>query len=133
MLADQITLSVDAENNGTPAPEVFTRYEEFQNRATYITGSHTPDARNQMSVYRTFPTRSGNFKGVEKTALKFTEDTEVAGVDSASTLKAPSIAEIAFSFPVGATAAFKKHMRQRVIAALDDDTLMDALNVQLMI
>lgn len=133
MQADQVSLSVDVANNGIPVAEVFSRYEEFPNRATYIGDGHTPDSRNQFGLYRTFPSKSGNFKGVGKTALKFTQDIQVAGVDVASTLTAPMIAEVSFSLPVGATPADVKHIRQRVIAALDDDTVMDALNIQLMI
>lgn len=133
MLANQIDLSVDATNVGTPATQSYDRYEEFQNRSVYIGADHLPEARNMFAVYRTFPTKSGNFKGVSKSAVKFTQDAEVPGVDSATTLTAPIIIEVSFSVPVGCTNAELMEMRQRAIAALDDDTLMDALNVQLMV
>lgn len=133
MQPDQLTLSVDATNVGTPADQVYTRYEEYQNRATYIGASHTPDSRDQLGLYRTFPTKTGNFKGVGKTAVKFTEDVSVDGVDASTSISAPIILEVSFSVPVGASAASILEMRQRALAALDDDTLMDALNIQLMI
>jgi hypothetical protein len=133
MLANQITLSVDAANDGNAANQTYDRYEEFQNRSVYIGTDHLPEARNMFAVYRTFPTKSGNFKGVSKSAVKFTQDVEVAGVDSSTTLTAPIIVELSFSVPVGAASADLTELRQRVLAALDDDTLMDALNVQLMV
>lgn len=133
MQANELTLGVDYLNNGTETNEVFKRYEEYLNRSTYIGENHTPDARNTISLYRTFPTKSGNFKGVQKSSIKLTKDHAVAGVDGVATLTAPSIAEVNFSFPVGVSAADVKKVRQRLIAALDDDILCDGLNIQLMV
>lgn len=133
MQANTLTLSVDAANNATPANEVYTRYEEYQNRSSYIGANHTPDDRDQLALYRTFPTKSGNFKGTAKSSVKFTKDVEVAGVDSSTTLTAPIILDVSFSVPVGATSADLIHARQRLIALLDSDSLMDSLNIQLMV
>lgn len=133
MQADSIVLPVDPANNSTVVNETFTRYKEMQDRTTYIGLGHVPELRNEMSIYRTFPSRSGNFKGTSKSALKFTQDKEVAGVDSSTTLTAPMILDISFSLPVGVTAAEVKAFRQRAIAALDSDTFMDGLNIQLMV
>lgn len=133
MQADQITLAVDPLNNGTTVNETFTRFEEFQNRAVYIGEGHLPDARNTIGIYRTFPTKTGNFKGVCKTAVKSTLDVEVAGVDSNTTITAPIIMDLSFSVPVGVTTAELVKARQRLIALLDDDSFMNALNVQLMV
>lgn len=133
MQANQITLNVDVANNGTPVEQIYNRYEETQNRSTYISTSHLPDDRDMFSLYRTFPTKSGNFKGVAKSAIKLTDDVAVAGVDSSTTLTAPTILEISFSVPVGAPVADLKEIRQRAIALLDNDSFMDSLNVQLMV
>jgi len=133
MQSDSIVLPVDPANNSTVVNETFTRYKEAADRTTYIGSGHTPEMRNEMSIYRTFPSRSGNFKGTAKSSLKFTEDKEVAGVDSSITLTAPMILEVSFSLPLGVTAADIKALRQRAIAALDADTFMDGLNIQLMI
>jgi len=133
MQPNVLTLSVDAANTGSPADETYDRYEEHQHRSVYIGAAHVPESRDMLAIYRTLPTKSGNFKGVSKTSVKLTEDVEVAGVDSSTTLTAPMILEASFSLPVGATAADILHLRQRMIAALDDDTFMDALNVQLMV
>lgn len=133
MQANQLSITVDAANNGTPAAETYDRYEEYQNRSTYIGATHTPDARDTISLYRTFPTKSGNFKGVSKSAIKLTEDVSVAGVDASTTLTAPIILELSFSVPVGTPTADVVHVRQRALALLDDDTFMDSLNIQLMV
>jgi hypothetical protein len=58
---------------------------------------------------------------------------QVAGVDSSTTLTAPIILDLSFSVPIGATIADVKHLRQRLMALIDNDSFMDALNVQLMV
>lgn len=133
MQPDQLVLPVDVANNGTTVDETFTRYEEFPNRSRYIGSGHTPGSRNELGIYRSFPTKTGNFKGVGKTSVKLTIDCSVPGVDSSTTVSAPVIIETTFSVPVGINAADLKKYRQRLIAALDSDTFMDALNIQLMV
>jgi hypothetical protein len=133
MQPNTVTLAVDVLNNGTTEDQIYTRYEEYQNRASYIGASHTPDSRDALAIYRTFPTKTGNFKGVAKSAVKFTKDVEVSGVDSSTTLTAPIIFDLSASIPVGATTADVLEARQRLIALLDNDTFMNSLNIQLMV
>lgn len=126
MQANTITLAVDLLNTGSTTNEVFTRHEEQINRSTYIGPEHTVASPNTMQFYRTLPKRSGDYLGSAKVSIKFTASRVV---DSATGLdiKAPDIAEVSFSIPVGVTAAQMKATRQRLIAALDSDTVMDAL------
>lgn len=133
MQADQLSISVDAANTGSPATEVYDRYEENLNRSVYIGNAHLPEARDTITLYRTQATRTGNFKGVSKSAVKLTKDVDVDGVDSSTTLTSPIILDLSFSVPVGVTAADLVHVRQRALALLDDDTFMDSLNIQLMV
>lgn len=133
MQPDQLVLAVDVANNGTLVSETFTRYEEYQNRSKYIGSGHTPGSRNEFGIYRSFPTKTGNFKGVGKTSVKLTIDKSVVGVDSSTSITAPVILEVSFSVPVGVSDADMKHYRQRLIALLDSDTFMDSLNLQLMV
>lgn len=134
MQPNQLVLHVDTLNDGTTVvDETFTRYEELPNRTRYVGEDHLPDDRNELSIYRTFPTRNGNFKGTAKSSVKFTKDFEVPGVDSSTTLTSPVIVEVSFSVPVGISAADLLLVRQRLIAALDDDSFMDPLNIQLMV
>lgn len=132
MQDNTLTLAVDVANSGSTTNETYTRYEEYQNRAVYIGANHTPDNRDTLSIYRTFPTKSGNFKGTGKTAVKFTKDTEVAAVDS-TTITAPIILELSMSVPVGTDVAELVHARQRLLTLLDTDAFMNSLSVQLMI
>jgi hypothetical protein len=97
----------------------YTRYEEAANRASYIGTDHTLSLRNLMAVSRNFPTVSGNFKGVAKSTLKFTQDIQVAGVDAETTNTSPVIINVGSSIPVGCTAADAMEIRNRVIAAVD--------------
>lgn len=127
MLANTITLPVDLANTGSTTDLVLTRLEEFQNRSVYKTPTHSLITRDTLSFYRTMPKKSGNFNGVAKSALKFTVDKEVEGVDTTTTIVAPQIGEISFSLPIGFTAAEALVLRQRLIAALDDDTIMAQL------
>lgn len=124
MQPNTITLSVDLLNNGTPTDEVFTRQEELVNRSTYRGPNHSLQARNMCQLYRTLPKRAGNFLGTAKLSLKFTHDITVVGADG-NNLSAPAIGEVVFSLPVGMSDADKKALRQRIIAALDLDSVMD--------
>lgn len=134
MQTDQITLSVDEQNDGVgPVNHVFTRFEEYQNRSVYIGDSHSMAAKDTLGLYRTFPKPSGNFKGVAKTAVKFSKDVLVTGADGVSQLTAPIIVDISFAIPVGATHGDILVARQRALALLDLDAIMDPLNEQLMV
>lgn len=124
MLDNTITLSVDTTNDDTPENQAFTRYDEFQNRSVYTGPNHALDSKETMTVYRTPPKPAGNFKGVAKSAVKFSRDVDVEGKDSTTTVAANEIGEISFSIPIGTTAAEAMVLRQRMIAALDDDALM---------
>jgi hypothetical protein len=133
MQNNTIILAVDALNNGTPADQSFTRNEEYIGRTVYIGENHTLSARDTMTLYRSQPSVSGNFRGTAKTSVKFSSDTIVPGVDSSTTLTVPLIGEVSFSIPVGASSADVKELRQQIVAILDDDTIMDQLNLQLSI
>lgn len=136
MQPNEITLSVDELNDDTTTADAdtpYTRFQEFENRSMYIGDNHVMDARDQLGFYRTFPTVNGNFKGVLKTAFKFTRDTVVDGVDGVSQITSPLIMEVSFSIPVGTAEADVLKLRQTVLALLDRDDLLDPLNNQLMI
>lgn len=131
MLANEITLTVDEANDGDTTADVdhvYTRFEEFQNRTTYIGATHSLSNRDTLGFYRTFPKANGNFKGVIKNAVKFTKDLSVIGVDGVATLTSPLIVEVNFSIPVGATTAEVLLARQKALALLDLDTVMNKLN-----
>jgi hypothetical protein len=128
-----ITLAVDELNNDSTVDYDFTRYEEYQNRSVYIGEDHDLASRDTLSLYRTLPKVSGNYKGNAKSTLKFSKDYAVDGVDGVATLTAPVIAEVSFSVPVGVNAADRMIIRQRIIAILDDDTFMESLMSQLMV
>lgn len=133
MQPNVITLPVDVLNNGTLVNHVFNRFEEFQNRAVYTGPEHTLVNRDTMSLYRTLPKPSGNFRGVLKSAAKFSKDVVVLGVDGVSQLSSPIILEVSMSVPVGALAADVLVMRQRGVAHLDLDVVMIPLTEQGMI
>lgn len=133
MQSNTITLAVDLLNNDSTTDYDFTRFEEYQNRSVYIGEDHQLTSRDTLSLYRTFPKSAGNFKGMSKCAMKFSQDIEVTGVDGLAALVAPIILEVSASIPVGATLAQQLVARQRAIALLDDDTIMVALMNQLMV
>lgn len=133
MQPDTITLAVDTLNSGSTTDYDFKRFEETLNRTIYAGENHAIDARDQLAIYRTAPRKTGNFKGVAKTSVKFTKDFTVLGVDGLANLTAPVILEVSFSVPVGCTSAQMVEMRQRLIALLDSDTVMNDLNLSLMI
>lgn len=131
MQANSITLAVDLLNTGTTTDQVYTRFEERTDRSTYIGAAHALNDRDMIQFYRTAPKRNGEFKGVARTAVKLTEDTSVDNVSGDGSIVAPLIADLSFSIPVGATPAETLVLRQRLIALLDDDSVMaDLVNIQ---
>jgi hypothetical protein len=133
MQPNQITLAVDELNNETTVDAIFDRNEEYLNRTVYVHENHTLASKDVLSFYRNTPAASGNFPGMVKVAAKFSRDVSVAGVDQTTTIVSSSIGEFSFRIPIGATAAFCLELRQRMIALLDDDTVMDALVTKLSI
>lgn len=132
MLDNQITLSVDVENNGTLVPTVFTRFDEYQNRTIYKGPNHTLTSRDTLGYYRTPVKNNGTDFGTAKSALKFTQDIQVPGKVAETLVVKPIIAEVSFSIPVGATPAQTLALRQRVIAACDHaiaSRLVDELEI----
>lgn len=118
MLENIITLAVDQLNNGTLVNQAFRRFDEYQNRTVYTGPSHTLDSKDTMTLYRTPPKPSGNFRGTAKTSIKFSRDSVILGRDGVNVI-APEIGEINFSLPVGTSPADAIILRQRMIAALD--------------
>lgn len=133
MLADVLTLAVDDLNNDGSTDHVFDRFEEYQNRSVYTGVNHSVITRDTLSFYRTFPKVMGNFKGTAKCAMKFSKDYAVDGVDGIASLTSPLIIEVSCSVPVGIAVADQMVGRQRVIALLDDDSVMVKLMNQLMV
>lgn len=125
MLANTLTLSVDVNNDGTPQNQDYLRREEFKDRSIYIGPDHAPELKNLLGFYRTFPKQSGNFRGTCKSSFKFTKEIPVPGVDSTTSLVVPVILEVSFSTPLGTSEAVRKELRQRAVAVLDDDSLME--------
>jgi hypothetical protein len=128
MQPETITLAVDELNNGTGVDKDFERFSYTQNRTVYVSEDHTPLSKDILALYRTEPKSSGNFPGVLKTALKFSQDLTVAGVDQTTEITVPLIVEVSFSVPVGAADADVLIARQRVVAILDRDDIMVELN-----
>jgi hypothetical protein len=136
MQPNEIILAVDEDNDGgtTAAVEhTYSRSNYFQNKSEYISETHTLSSRDKLALYRTLPKRSGNFLGMAKTAIKFTQDISVAGVDSTTLVVAPGIVDVAFSMPVGVTSAQSLALRMRAVALLLDDDVMSALVDQQMV
>lgn len=133
MLDNVITLAVDELNDTNTVDHVYSRFEEFQNRSVYTMSNHSVISRDTLTFYRTFPKVMGNFKGTAKSAMKFSKDYAVEGVDGIASLTSPLIFEVSCSVPVGIVVADQMISRQRAIALLDGDTLMVKLMNQLMV
>lgn len=132
-----MTFSVNTDNDDgtTPAVDItYTRYDgSHQNRSIYIASGHTVASRNLLTLYRTPPKPSGNFRGVAKSAVKVTQDFIVPGVDATTENVSPGLVDIGFNFPVGLTPAQNKELRMRAAAIISDDDVMVPLTDQLMV
>lgn len=136
MQPNNFTLSVDEDNDGgttAAVDQIYSRYDEYQNRSVYIGENHSLSLRNTIGLYRTPPKRNGNFLGMAKSAFKITQDYSVVGADAVSSVVSPGLVDVGFSFPVGLTPAQTKALRMRAAAMLLDDNLMEPLTDQLMV
>lgn len=131
MLPDSITLAVDELHTSSDTNHVYSRYNEFLNRSVYNYSEHSLVAPDTLTFYRTFPKVNGNFRGVAKCAMKFSQAIVVDGVDGLAQITSPILLEVSWSLPVGTSSAQAMLARQRAVAALDDDTNMELLNDQL--
>lgn len=127
MQDNTITLAVDVANNAVLVDIDYSRFDVYQNRSVYNSEDHTISSADTLTLYRTLPKQSGNFKGQAKSAAKFSKTLSVLGVDGA-TVQAPLILEVSVSIPVGASLETQLEMRQRAVALLDRDDIMVALN-----
>lgn len=128
-----IALTVDTENSGVTSTLNYSHFESFANRSVYNSEHHDLIMRDTLGLYRTFPKPTDTFRGVGRSAIKFTSDISVPGRDGTSSIVSPLIVEISFSVPVGATEAQIIDLRQRAIALLDSDEIMTPLNLNLMV
>lgn len=131
MLDNTITLSVDTTNDNTPENQAYTRMDESTNRSVYKSPTHSLVSKDTMTCTRNSPKKSGSFRGVAKTTVKFSTDVEVDTSEVGVSTIAPLIGTVSFSLPVGTTAAEAMVLRQRLIAALDDDDFMVRLTEEL--
>jgi len=126
------TLTITTDIGGTPTAEDFNRDEEYLNRSVYTGTAHTLSMRDQLTLYRTKPKANGNFRGMAKSAAKFTKDITVPGVDGAD-IVAPLLGEVSFSLPVGFTAADSSLVRERIVALINEEAFIAQLVDQLRI
>lgn len=132
MLDNTITLPVDITNTGTTTDRAYVRYSEFTDRSVYKGPAHTLSLRDTLGFYRTPVKANGSDNGVAKTAVKLTQDISVPGKAASTFVVKPLIADVAFSIPVGATAAQTLELRQRLIAVIDhaiSARLVDTLEI----
>lgn len=126
-----IVLAVDVLNDANTVDYTFSQFDNFSNRTVYIGEDHTIAGHDTLTLYRTFPKPAGNFCGMAKVAVKFSQAISVYGVDGVSTISAPLILEVSASIPVGATLAQQLVARQRGVALLDrDDVMVPLFNQQ---
>lgn len=126
---ESFTLSVDVTHTSTPVDQDWSLLDRVGNRSLYLAESHLPTAKDTLNFYRTFPKPTSVFNGVQKSAFKFSTDKVVTGADGVSQIVAPLIIEVSFSIPVGVDAAALLAGRQRVVALINSDTMMDDLNL----
>lgn len=129
MLDNVITIQHDLDT--TPVDNSYRRYQEHMDRTIYISGDHTIDSRDILTVRREMPTRTGNFRGMAKPSFKFTKDISVAGYDQSTTITSPLIGNVSFSVPVGAAAVEIDQLLDHIVSGLQNSALRENLIKQL--
>jgi len=137
MQPNTIAYTYDHDNDGGSTAAVAvtqTRFAEELNKSTYRTAAHNTTVQTDtLNFYRTLAKRSGEYLGSEKTALKRTK-THVVENASGLDIKAPAIADLSFSFPVGVSAADKLAFYMELVGFLASSegkaAMINLINVQ---
>lgn len=133
-LSDPIVLSVDVLADANFADQTFGRYiGNGENYSVYNGENHSSALRNTLGFYRTFPKPQGNYRGVERSAVKTTQDVVITGADGLSQLTKPAIIETKFNRPVGLSDSDWLAIKQRHLAAIGNKILMDSLTNALVV
>jgi len=127
MQANTLTLAVDTANDGTTTDHVYTRIREVENKSVYNGPGGSVSNRKELAFLRKDPKRSGNSQGVSSAEARFTEEVSVPGVEDSSNVSHLLTGSVSFRIPVGVSSADLLTFRQKIIALLDDDTVMGAL------
>lgn len=131
-----IELDVNDDNDDGTTPvlnESFTRWQtNGTTKSIYMHSAHNLSVRDLLTFYVTFPKTNGTFKGMAKSAFKFSKDVTVLN-NVGEEIIVPIIGQCNFSLPVGATAEQAMLIRQRMVAMLNDDAVMVPLMEQLMV
>lgn len=127
MQPDPITIAVDVLNNGTTENQVYERVREEGLKSIYHGPGHSASMRNTLTFIANDPKPSGNYTGVQKSVVKFTEDVSGPGVNGLDVIQ-PLIATFEVSRPAIATDAQVLEIRQRLHALIDSDAIMVPLN-----
>lgn len=131
MQPNEITLTVDEANDGSTTADVDHDYRRVKlngNGSSYIhTEDHAIDSRDLLAFLASESPPRDNFRGVSRISFKFTKDIVVLGSDGVANITSPIITEVKMSIPKGATAAEVLLERQKAVALLDYDVVMDPL------
>lgn len=122
MLANEITISVDALNSGSAAAVTLEKRTADVNKSVYAFPTSTLQKPDTLTVARTFAKRNGSYLGNSRAVVKLSMPVDVQNADGSSVVAA-SILEVSASLPVGITPAQTKLLRQRLIAFLDNDAV----------
>lgn len=128
MQANTLTLPVDTTNNGTTTNRNYNRYREEPEKTEYRGPDHAGIVQDTLTITRKSPTRNGNFLGAYRTKAQFAQSYDVIGLDGTTQKGINATISIEVVAPLGLTDAQLKELRQRALALLDNDTVMDALN-----
>jgi len=126
MLQNTITLLVDVLNDTTLTPREYRRYTESTDKSVYIGPNTSSIKKDSLSFGRIAAKPSSKSLGIEKRQIKFTETKTVDSPVVGESVLADAIGTISFSFPAALSSEDRKAFRQRLIAALDDDAIMDS-------
>jgi hypothetical protein len=124
---NEIALIVDPLNNGTTETQTYSNQSRAEGSSLYrLVGSDLKN-RDELRFAATLPKRSGNFPGVLRTEVRLTQSVEVEGVETSTTVSGTATLSLQASIPLGMTEADVKLLRQRMIALLDEDSVVSDL------
>lgn len=105
---------------------VYTSFSTAENRNLLVSATSSEAARDHLTLTRTLPKQSGNFRGARKVSIKRTHDVVVTGVDG-SPMTLPLISEVSFSIPVGVASGDLDALRTEMGLVVSDSELDDVI------
>jgi hypothetical protein len=111
-------------NDTTPTGQDYVLFRAVDNRATYISGSHTDLVSDQLLVTSVPPKRTATSYGNRRSSANLIRSVDVLDPEG-ETVKRDAKLEVIASFPVGMSQADREEFYARIAHLLTQETVLE--------